>query len=257
MSSPPLHERRLYGHRGGGALPENTLPAFQQALRDGATALEMDVHLTRDGRVVVCHDPDGRRVAGVPRAIADCTFEEIRTWNLGPLPDLSTARVVAFEEVLAAFPGTRLNVDLKPPDLRIVDAVIALVRRLGAESNVTLASFHDANIRGVLASDYRGEVGLGPREVLQLRLAPWSRRRTDRDRSRAVQIPRAAYGLRLDSERFIARCHALGFRVDYWVVNEPEGARLLLQRGADGIVTDAPARVAPAMAPGPRAASAG
>lgn len=247
MPIPSSHERRLYGHRGGGKLPENTLPAFQQALQVGATALEMDVHLTRDERIVVCHDPDGRRVAGVDREIADCTFDEVRAWTLGRLPDGSAARVVSFEEVLSAFPGTRLNVDLKPPGRKIVDDAIALIRARGAESNVTLASFHDANIRALLASDYRGEIGLGPREVLRMRLASWSWPRSDRDHSRAIQIPRSSSGLRLDSERFIARCHELGFRVDYWVINEPEVARLLLERGADGIVTDDPERLASAM----------
>ncbi len=68
----PPHELRLFGHRGSSArLPENTIAAFRQALDDGATALELDVHRTADGHIVVAHDPDGLRMAGVSGRIAD------------------------------------------------------------------------------------------------------------------------------------------------------------------------------------------
>src|SRR5262245_31233802 len=74
----------LYAHRGASAeLPENTIEAFLRALEVGATAIETDVHLTRDGHVVVSHDPSGERAAGVPRRICDATLAEVKAWDVG------------------------------------------------------------------------------------------------------------------------------------------------------------------------------
>ena len=79
----PRHELRLYGHRGSSArLPENTLVAFRQALDDGATALELDLHRTADGHLVVAHDPDGRRMAGASGLIRDLALSEVKRWNV-------------------------------------------------------------------------------------------------------------------------------------------------------------------------------
>src|SRR5262249_5081969 len=80
----PTPRPRLYAHRGAAAeAPENTLDSFARALAHGADALEMDVHLTRDGVVVVSHDPDGARMCGVGRRFADANWDEIRRWDAG------------------------------------------------------------------------------------------------------------------------------------------------------------------------------
>lgn len=77
MTLPPAP--RLYAHRGAAVeLPENTLEAFRRALDVGANAIETDCHVTRDGHVVLAHDATGARLAGVPRAIADFTLDEVR-----------------------------------------------------------------------------------------------------------------------------------------------------------------------------------
>ena len=74
---------RLYGHRGAPAhLPENTLPAFERALADGANSLEIDVHPTADGHFVVAHDPDGQRMAGVAEDIRSSTLDQVKKWNV-------------------------------------------------------------------------------------------------------------------------------------------------------------------------------
>src|SRR6185369_11685771 len=74
----------LYAHRGTPLdLPENTLPGFRRALALGAGALETDVHLTRDGHVVISHDPHGLRLAGVDAEIRASTLEQVRRWDIG------------------------------------------------------------------------------------------------------------------------------------------------------------------------------
>src|SRR5262245_55965754 len=75
---------RLYAHRGAAAeQPENTLPSFERALDLGADALEFDVHATKDGVLVVSHDPDGARMAGVARAFRNATWAEVKGWDAG------------------------------------------------------------------------------------------------------------------------------------------------------------------------------
>ncbi len=128
----------VYAHRGANTeLPENTLEAFRLALDLGVDALETDVHLTRDGEVVVHHDPTGLGTASTRAAIADSTLEDVRRWNLGfgfRNPDgtglvNATYRVPKLSELLEAFPGVRLNIDVKPAHAEAARAVVAEGRR--------------------------------------------------------------------------------------------------------------------------------
>ncbi len=233
------HELRLYAHRGSSAaLPENTLEAFRQALADGANALETDVHRTRDGHWVVCHDPDGRRMAGRPERIADIDLAEVERWDAG-----RGLRIPTLEALLGTFPGVPLSVDLKPADPSLVRSVVDLLEHLGAEHRVTLASFHPRVLAAVRHLGWPGRTALGQLEVAALRFLPAGVARIV-VRGHAAQVPRASGAIRLDDQRFIARCRRLGLRVDYWTVNDPEVARKLLARGATGIMTDDPARMA-------------
>jgi glycerophosphoryl diester phosphodiesterase len=236
-------ERRLlYAHRGASAeAPENTLEAFRLGLERGADALEMDVRMTRDGEIVVIHDPDGRRVARAAATIAGSTLAEVKAWELG-----RGARVPALEEVLREFSGVPLNVDLKQREPDLVPPLLDLIRRLDAEPHVRLTSFHTRTLWRLRAIGYSGPLGTSRGDVLAILtgprgLAPWFVRRGD-----AVQIPTHVGALRLDTAAVIDRCHDLGLRVDYWVINDVAVARSLLARGADGIMTDDPAAILPA-----------
>jgi glycerophosphoryl diester phosphodiesterase len=243
------HELRLYGHRGASALvPENTLEAFEQALADGATALELDVHRTADGHIVVAHDPDGARTAGVADRIHDHGLVEVKTWNVGAASGGGNRYAMpTLAEVLEEFPDNPISVDLKPRDPAIVDLLHELIQAHRAAERVTVGSFHDRLVHRLRRDGYPGPTALTRGEVAALRLLPlpFGRRMVRGD---AAMIPRTHGLIRLDSERFIARCRGLGLRVDYWVVNDPPAARELLARGATGIVTDDPQRIAPVLA---------
>ena len=148
--------RRLYAHRGASALaPENTLPAFRRALEDGATALEMDLRLTQDGRPVIAHDRTGWRTCGVRAEIARSTLEEVRRWDAGAgfrardgsRPFAGTGvRIPTLEEVLAASGEAPLNIDLKAPGPDVVAPTIAAIRRAGAEERTLLTSFRRSTL---------------------------------------------------------------------------------------------------------------
>jgi len=221
---------RVYAHRGAWReLRENTMPAFRRALELGVDALETDVQVTADRVLVTSHDPDGARVFGVPRRIAECTWAEVRSWGMPSL-----------EEVVTSFPGLPINVDLKAD---VPELAVELLRQLHAEKQVTLASFRSSTLRRVRALEYRGPTSLGRGEVARLVLLPAALQRGPlAPPGSAAQLP-----LWLAQRWVIRRCHALGLRVDYWTVNDPALARRLVALGADGIMTDDPAAIVPAL----------
>jgi len=230
---------RLYAHRGASArAPENTLPAFEMALADGANALELDIHRTMDGHFVVAHDADGTRMAGCDDAICELCLDDVRGWRLGG------ASVPTLTEVLEAFPTTPLSIDLKPNDPTAVAPLLELLTAHGGEDRVTVASFHDHLVRQVRRMGWRGRTALTKGEVAALRLAPLAVARR-MVRGHAAQIPLRSGVIRLDRGSFLDRCRLLGIRADYWVVNDPDEARVLLAAGATGVMTDDPASLAP------------
>jgi glycerophosphoryl diester phosphodiesterase len=240
----------LYAHRGASfELPENTLEAFALALELGADAIETDAHMTRDGRIVLSHDPDGARMAGVRRGIADATLAEVRTWNVGarfvprrPGAFVRSAlyRMPTLEEALAAFPGVRFNVDAKQLDPDMIPALLRSVQSARAEDRVRIASFSTTNIRRVRALGYPGETALSPSEIARVMFVPRSALRWLRVEGFAATIPRRAYGVPFTTQAAIDRFHAVGAKVEFWTIDDPEEADRLVALGADGVMTNDP-----------------
>jgi glycerophosphoryl diester phosphodiesterase len=248
MTIEKHYRLRLYGHRGAPAhLPENTLPAFERALADGANSLEIDVHPTADGHFVVAHDPDGERMAGVPEHIRSCSLDQVRRWNVAlgtGRRDLGRHTVPTLAETFKAFPDVPLSIDLKPDEPEAVPPLLEVVARHGAEDRVTLASFSARVVQRMRELGYPGRTTLSKLEVGLLRFLPAAVAKRFIS-GNAAHIPVEHNGIRLDGERFIRRCRSLGLRVDYWVVDDPKEARRLLDRGATGIMSDDPALIAP------------
>ncbi len=256
MERDLVHDIRLFGHRGSSALlPENTIPAFHQALADGANAIELDLRRTRDGHFVVCHDASGRRMAGEDHLVSGSTLAEIRRWDAGagfvdPNGQRSQARqgisIPTFSEVLDALPDTQLTIDLKPDSPDLVAPLLELIAAHNAEARVTVASFHDRLVLRARRLGYPGRTALTRREVATLHFLPYALAGR-RVHGQAAQVPVHTRIIRLDGRRFASRCRRLGIRLDYWVVNDPDQAQALLELGATGIMSDDPARIFPVM----------
>src|SRR5690349_6793358 len=144
-----MHPRRLYGHRGAAAeRPENTMPSFERAVECGVDVLEMDVHVTRDGHLIVAHDDTADRTTGARLRWGDIDLAEAQKldagWGFvgkdGSRPFAGQGiRVPLFEDVLTAWPGMLINVDIKGD--RAVDIMLDLVAKHRADERVTIASF--------------------------------------------------------------------------------------------------------------------
>jgi glycerophosphoryl diester phosphodiesterase len=246
----------LYAHRGASAeRPENTMPAFERAIEVGVDAIETDVHLTRDGHLIVSHDETAARMTGSRLTWAEITLADVRRLDAGwgfVAPDGTRpfagkgVTIPTLEDVLVAFPTAHLNVDLKEP--RAIGPMLELVRKHRAEDRVTLASFHTSTALAVRRRGYAGETALSQGEVATLLGLPALLWRQLPFTGTAAQVPTKQGPVHFDRAAFIAKCHAIGLRVDFWVIDQPSEAQRLLELGADGIMTNDPAAIRPVFA---------
>ena len=139
-----------------------------------------------------------------------------------------------------------LNIDIKQDEPSIVDAVIGVIRDHGAEERCLLASFTTRTIKAIRRAGYQGATGCSRGEVAKLTLLPRQMLRgVGGDR---VQIPVSYKRVPLATRRMLHRFHALGKAVDFWTIDDPVEARELIRLGADGIMTNDPAALAPLFA---------
>jgi glycerophosphoryl diester phosphodiesterase len=252
-----VHPRRLYAHRGASAeLPENTMPAFERAVEIGVDSLEMDVQLTRDEQLVVAHDDSCARTTGAQTTWAELDLEQARMLDAGwgfVAPDGSRPfagqgiTVSTFGEILDAFPAMQINVDIKGE--RAVEAMLEVIREQHAEDRVTIASFQTRTLIALRRRGYGGATALSQGEVATLVSLPALLWRQLPFTGSAAQIPTHSGPLRFDRAPFIAKCHAIGLRVDFWTIDDPQEAARLIALGADGIMTNDPRAMRPVIHP--------
>lgn len=236
----------LFAHRGARVeRPENTMLAFKHALDLGADALEMDVHSTRDGVIVVHHDATLERTSGLPVAIRDVDWSALSQVDVGHTfrdehgaSPFAGARIPRLEEVLAELPGVPLNVDLKPESPALCDAVVKLLRAQKVTESVRLASFYGRNLLRVRRGGYEGETSFGPRAVLMLLSRGGMALRWLGELANAAQVPTHYGRVRLDTPSFVNAVRGVGAALHYWTINDPQEATRLLALGANGVVTD-------------------
>lgn len=222
-----------FAHRGGSReAEENTLPAFENAVGLGYGHVELDVHLTRDGAVVVHHDASLARIFGVDRAVADLTLADLRT-----IHSPAGAIVPQLAEVLHAFPGLRINIEAKAD--AVVEPLAEVITRAGALARIGVGSFSAARTRALrqaLGPDLCWSPSHGG--VARLLAAGWGLPLPTG--FPVVQIPRRWRGLDLVTPRLIRAAHARGIKVQVWTVDAEAEMEHLLDIGVDGLMTDRP-----------------
>lgn len=271
MNNPWLDRRVVaFAHQGGSFEgPSSTLAAIASAIRHGASAVELDVHATRDHRLVVCHDETVDRTTNHHGEIAALTLSELTDmdnaywWiagdtvtrgeadaayvHRGKAPADRRYAVATLEEVARAFPGVVLNLDIKrtSPDVEPYEELLANeLRRLERTSSVIVASFHDDAIQRfrsiapeVFTSAATGETAaffFSLMEDVAPVVAPVC----------SFQVPATFGDVTVVDERFVDAAHASGVAVHVWTVNEVDEMNRLLDWGVDGIVSDTPTPLA-------------
>jgi len=217
------------------------MAAFANGVALGADGLELDVHLSRDGVVVVHHDRLLDRTTALRGPVADRTAEELRR-----------AQVPALADVLACHPDTRVIVEMKVNRHELAAATIDVVRRAGAVERVCLGSFGLRVLRAARTIEPAIATSGAREEVRWALYRSWCRWPVSRVAYAGYQIPEMAGRTRVVSPRFVEYAHDAGLGVQVWTVDSAEDARRLLLWGVDALITDRPDVIIPLVRSGDR-----
>lgn len=227
-------ELQIIAHRGySGQFPENTMSAFAGALDIGADYVELDVQMTKDGQIVVCHDDNLQRVAGVDGRIGDYTQEELSAFDVGSWlsPGFSQERIPLLSQVLELLLDSDMKVYLELKDIGetegFEEAVVDIVKQSGMEKRCVFASFRYEYLAHIKEID-------GNLPVLY--------NTTSGKTTLVEEFPAEYYGVSVEAVTAdtVRTIHESGRRIFVWTVNTPEQIDNVRRMGADGIVTNDP-----------------
>jgi glycerophosphoryl diester phosphodiesterase len=242
----------VFAHRGAcGTMPENTIPAFEEAVKMGATYLETDVQITSDGVLVLAHDPHLGRTAADEREIADLTFKELQKVDAGAsfTPDGGKThpfrgkgfRVPTLEEFLKKFKDRRANIEVKDGTAATARLVMDMLKKYKAEDRVLLASERPEAGPFIRSEAPSFPTSASRKEVLSFlvksALCSCFPRAVPFD---ALQVPESAQGIKVVNGRFMSAAKRLGVQVHVWTINDKDEMLRLFRLGVDGIFTDFP-----------------
>ena len=225
---------KITAHRGGAAhAPENTLSAIYQAASDGADMVEIDVQETADGVIVLLHDSDLMRVAGLPRAIWDVEYDELRAVDVGRWfsPEFANEPVPTLKEALmAAESGLGLNIELKynGHDQRLAERVVELVREAGC-GNCILTSLNQQALARV--RELAPEIPIG--QIVTAAVGDPKRLDVDLLSMNQAQV----------TPQVVRANRAAGLETHVWTVDDLATMEKMVDMGVDNIITDQPGRL--------------
>jgi glycerophosphoryl diester phosphodiesterase len=234
----------VISHRGANRIaPENTLPAFEAALKLHVDGFENDVHMTRDGVAVVCHDDTVDRTSNGRGRICDLTLEQLRALDFGSwfAPEFAGTKIPTLEEFFALCGGCKvLNVEIKRAadgSPAIAGEVVRLAKAMGAFPRLIVSSFDMDMLQACLESDPETRVCF-----LYAPMSPLCEEIAEDPVAFARKYRLYAYHpfFAMVGRDYIDACHAAGLVVNPWTANPPHAIEALRDWGADGIITDEP-----------------
>ena len=261
-------ERRViaYAHQGGAwESASSTLHTIARALEVGATAIELDVHATADGELVVCHDATVDRTTAAAGTIASFTLAELRQLDFSywfiPGADVSPGHpeaeypdrgraptdprfgIATLREVLEQFPGVVLNLDIKqtaPVVAPYEKALARLLAEYGRVDDVIVASFLDSATDAFRSFAPEVPTSAGTMATAAFFQAVQAGTTPPDTPTVAFQVPERQGDLVIVDEAFVAAAHASGKAVHVWTINDAEAMEHLVDLGVDGIISDVP-----------------
>ena len=244
--APSSRTTLLAAHRGGAALwPENSLLAFRNAVALGVDYLELDVHLSRDGEVMVIHDPTLERTTTGQGAVRDHTRAELRGLALRDgRGDVTAERIPTLDEVaaLAAASGRGLLLEIKPGPGKVAypgieERVLGILDRHAMTASTVVMAFERETWTRVRA--LRPDVQAGALySARALEPGPGVARAFTDARATGVAFVGLAYAL--VGADAVAAARRAGVRLGAWTVNDADAMRRLIDRGIDVLITDRP-----------------
>jgi glycerophosphoryl diester phosphodiesterase len=243
----------VMAHQGGEELwPSNTMHAFERAVALGVDVLEMDLHVTADGALVLIHDETVDRTTDGMGVVEQMTLAEVKALDAGyywtdddgqTFPFRGQGITVAtLEEVFQAFPAMPMNIEIKlVENVPVVEPFCQMIRQYGMQDKVLVASFHQDVLDQFRAACPEVSTSTTQNEVINFfarhfvgLAASYS------PPAQAVQVPEYRSGIHILTPRFIKDAHSRGMDVHVWTVNEAEDMQRMIDLGVDGIITDRP-----------------
>ena len=227
----------MIAHRGASAVaPESTRAAIREAARAGADMVELDVQVTRDGRLIIFHDDRLERTTDGSGRVADARYSQLARLDAGSWfhQRFAGERILLVSQAIQVVPRRMgINLELKRTPHR--RALLRRLRRVVRRGRV---------VRRLLISSFDPHL-LQPLHATGLPLALICRRAPDASLQRAIQLRCVAWHPfhALATRRRIAQAHDAGLRVHAWTVNSRARARQLARWGVDGVFTNHPARL--------------
>jgi len=245
----------VIAHQGGdGVWPGDTIYAFEKAVEIGADVLEMDAHITKDGRIVLMHDETVDDTTDGTGLIEDMTLEELKKLDAAydwsndggqtfPYRGLGI-QVPALDELFEKFPQMRYVIEIKLTKNPIDKPMCDLIRKYNMQDKVLVASFHDdamAMFRktcpevatSASRTEVRNYVLLGKAFLWGFYIPKFQSVQPPFDPKDSLNIP-------IMTKRFISESHAKNIRVEPWTVDDPALMKQYIEWGVDGIITDRP-----------------
>jgi len=229
----------VQAHRGASAYrPENTLEAFSLAIEQGADGIEIDVHVTKDGHIVVAHDERLERVSNGTGFITDYTLAELKSLNFNkPFPDQPACAIPTLEEVYALIKETALilNVELKAnkflyPELS--EKLIRTEREYDMSGRIIYSSFNHYSLKPLKQIDPAVKIGLLYSTGL---VDPWVY--ANYLSADAIHPHYAAITALPET---VSRCRENGVMVNVWTVDDPQMITHMFKCGVDAVITNKP-----------------
>ncbi len=253
----------IVAHRGSSAqAPENTLPAFQLAWKQGADAIEADFQLTKDGHIICFHDKDTKRIAGQQLAIANATLEELRQLDVGGIQPQAAeralrswngdqykgTRIPTIAEVFATVPrGKKIFIEIKcGPE--IIDPLLRELASSGlTHDQVVVICFDSAVLKSLKERDPKWQTAwlcsFDKRANGKPRIAPARVIKTLKEMNAAALM---SGGGEVDKD-LLAQIRTAGIEHYVWTINDPKLAATYRAQGVDAIITDVPAEMRAAL----------
>ena len=236
----------IIAHRGASHdAPENTLASFKLGWAQHADAVELDIWLTKDGKILCLHDADTKRTTGVAKKVVESTLAELRTLDAGTWkdPQWKGERLPTLAEALAAIPaGKRLVIEIKCGPEVLPELARDLKASGKPDAQIVIISFkHDVcaqakklfpQIPVLFLSSFKQDKATGA-------WSPTPAALIQQAKSAGLDGLNLSHKGPLDAA-FIRQVHAAGLKFYVWTVNDADLARRLLADGADGITTDRP-----------------
>ena len=232
---------KIYAHRGASGwdtkyAPENTMPAFEKAIAMGADGIELDVQLTKDGEIVICHDEKIDRTSDGTGWLKDYTFKELRGLSFSKThPEYGNIKIPTLRELLEFMvpTGKELNIELKTGVIYyegLEERTAAMVREFGMEDRVIYSSFSHHSLRLLKQAVPDARIGLLMGENF-----------VDVPRYTTMMQAEAVHpNYRHIGKEYIDNCHANGIKVTTWTVDPIVELKRFCEYGVDIIITDCP-----------------